>query len=134
MFLNLVLRGNCVRQSYFFQTGNRGSPATRRNDIRQKGIVDETVTSVLVGEQPHETIPPCSALEVYEKTPIFFLVDIAEDVIELVMWKRLGSLGPGDTDSEYIQGWILKYGEDSKNSTLVLKVLLTGWSIRYLLG
>ena len=46
--------------------------------------------------------------------PIFIPVDIVEDVIKSVKQNIWGSLGPRGTDSEALQGWILKYGEDSK--------------------
>ena len=45
-----------------------------------------------------------STLETYNETPIFIPVDIAEDVFELVEGKLSGSLGPGGTDSESLQG------------------------------
>ena len=53
------------------------------------------------------------ALETYEETPIFIPVDITEEAVELVPLKLSGSSGPGDMDSEALQGWILKFGEDS---------------------
>ena len=37
-----------------------------------------------------------------------------EDVVKFVALKLLGSSGPGGTDSESLQGWLLKFGEDSK--------------------
>ena len=49
-------------------------------------------------------------LEVYNKMPIFIPVDIVEDMVKLVAQKLPGSLGHGSTDSEALQGWILKYG------------------------
>ena len=39
-------------------------------------------------------------LEMYEETPIFIPVDITEMDVELIARKRLGSSGPGGTDSE----------------------------------
>ena len=48
----------------------------------------------------------CSTLEAYKETHIFIPVDIAEDVIELVTWKLLGSSIPGGTYSEYLLGWL----------------------------
>ena len=46
--------------------------------------------------------------------PIFIHVDIMEDVIESFAQKLSGSLGPGGTYSEALQGWLLNFGEDSK--------------------
>ena len=39
---------------------------------------------------------------------------IKEDVVESFMRKNLGSSGAGGTDSEYLQGWILKPEEYTK--------------------
>ena len=46
--------------------------------------------------------------------PIFIPVDITEEAVKLVAHKLLGSSGPGGTELEALQGWILKFGEDSK--------------------
>ena len=46
-------------------------------------------------------------LDIYEKMPIVIPLDITEDVVKSVVWKLLGSLGPGGTNSETLQGWIL---------------------------
>ena len=37
-------------------------------------------------------------LEAYEKKPVFILVDITEDVVNLVAWKLSGRAEPGRTD------------------------------------
>ena len=57
---------------------------------------------------------PRSTLEVYKKTLIFIPVYITEDMAKSVARKLSGSSGPGGTDSEDLQGWILKFGEHSK--------------------
>ena len=58
--------------------------------------------------------PACSTLDSYNKTPIFTLVEITEDVVKSVARKVLGSSGPVGTDLEAIQGWLLKFGDDIK--------------------
>ena len=48
---------------------------------------------VLAGKHLHEPPtphPPCSMLEVSDKTPIFIPVDITEDVVKSVARKLLG--------------------------------------------
>ena len=45
--------------------------------------------------------------------PIFIPVDITEEAVESVARKLSGSSGPGGTDYEALQGWLLKFGEDS---------------------
>ena len=49
----------------------------------------------------------------YEETPIFIPVDITEEAVESVARKFLGRSGPGGTNSEALQGWLLKFGDDS---------------------
>ena len=49
----------------------------------------------------------------YEEAPVFIPVDVTEEALESVAQKKLGSSGPGVTDSEVLQGWLLKFGEDS---------------------
>ena len=66
----------------------------------------------------------CSTLEVYNKTPIFIFVDITEDVVELVALKRLGSSVLGATDSEALQGWLLKIGEDITKHHISVEILI----------
>ena len=47
-----------------------------------------------------------------EEMPIFILVKITEEAIESVAQTLLGSSGPGGTDSEAPQGWLLKLCDD----------------------
>ena len=65
------------------------------------------------GGNSSEIIPFCATLETYEETPIFIPVNVTEEDVESVVRKRLGRSGPGGTDSEALQGWLLKFGEDS---------------------
>ena len=76
------------------------------------GIINETLTYVLVVKHPIEKISACYTLEAYDKTPIFIPVEIMEDAVGSFVRKLLGGLGPVGTDSEALQGWILKFGED----------------------
>ena len=39
-------------------------------------------------------------------------MDITEEAVESVARKLLGSSGPRDMDSEALQGWLLKFGEE----------------------
>ena len=55
----------------------------------------------------------CATLETYKKRPIFIPVKITEESVESVARKGSGSSVPGGTESEALQGWILKFGEDS---------------------
>ena len=82
-------------------------------DTDCKGTINETVALVLEGKHPIKTISSCATLEMYEETPIFIPVNITEEAVESVAHKLLGSSGPGGTELEALQGWFLKYGEDS---------------------
>ena len=70
--------------------------------------------SILNGKHPHENISTCSALEAYDKTPIFIPVEMVEGVVKLFMWEILGSSDPGGTNSEALHRWLLKIGDESK--------------------
>ena len=48
----------------------------------------------------------------YDETFIFILIDITEEAVEVVVWKYSGSSDLGGTDSEALQGWLLKLGEE----------------------
>ena len=64
------------------------------------------------GKHPSKTIPSYPTLETYEETPILIPVDITEEAVESVARKLSGSSVPGGTDSEALQGWLMKFGED----------------------
>ena len=71
-------------------------------------------------------LPHCYTLEAYKETHVFIPVDITEDVVDSIAQKILGSAGPGGTDSEALQGWLLKFGDHIKNFVLVLRLSWTG--------
>ena len=53
-----------------------------------------------------------------------------EDSVESVAQKRWGSYGPGGTDSEDLQGWILKFGEYRKRLRTSVDFFPTGYPTR----
>ena len=75
--------------------------------------IKKTVTSVLEGKHPSKKIPSCATLETYEETPIFIPFDITEEAVESVARKISGSSGPGGTDYEALQVWLMKFREYS---------------------
>ena len=64
-------------------------------------------------------------LEVYDKTPILVPMDIMDYVVELVAHELKGRSVPGGTDSEALQGYLLKSVMTSKDFLSVLKLFLT---------
>ena len=78
-------------------------------------VTDKIGTEVLVGKNPPEKKPLDVMLELYESMPFFIPVYIMEEVVESVARKLPGSSGPGGMDSEALQGWLLKFGDNSKN-------------------
>ena len=78
--------------------------------------------------------PRCYTLEVYDETPIFITMDITEDVVELVTEKLSGSSGTGVTDSEDLQRWLLKSGEDIKILFTSVEIIVDWISHKYTLG
>ena len=77
------------------------------------GTINKTITSVLEGKHPSENILSYATLEMYEETPIFIPVKITEEAVESVAQMFLVISGSGGTDSEALQVWLLKFGEDS---------------------
>ena len=71
-----------------------------------------------------EKIPSYASLEMYEEMPIFIPLNIAEEALKLVTCKLYGCSGPGGTDSEELQGWIMKLGEDSKGLRTSVKTFV----------
>ena len=55
---------------------------------------------------------------------IFIPVDIMEDVVESVSQEILGGSGPGGKDLEALQGWLLKFGEDSKKLRISAEIFV----------
>ena len=104
---------SCASQSVFLLTGNMGIFATQ-----QTGIIWNRCYKwnrlICPGGKTFAWTPPCSTLEVYYKTPIFSPVYIKEDVVESFMRKLSGSSNPGGTDSEALQGCLLKSREYTK--------------------
>ena len=76
-------------------------------------MINKTATPVLEGKHQRKNIPSCATLETYEEMPIFIPIDITEEAVELVAHNIFGSSGPGGTDLESLQIWLLRFGEDS---------------------
>ena len=56
----------------------------------------------------------CSTLDTYKEKPVFITVEITEDSVKLVVRKLSGISSPGGTDTDNLQEWLLKIGDDSK--------------------
>ena len=78
------------------------------------GFINETYASVFEVKHLQKNIPSCATLETYDEMPIIIPVDITEDAFKLVVQNLSGSYGPGGTELEVPQRWILKFGEDIK--------------------
>ena len=48
-------------------------------------------------------------------------MNITEEVVDLVMRKRLGSAGPSGTDTEALQGLLIKFGDHRKTVYISVK-------------
>ena len=95
-----------MRQSDFFVNGTQGGGLQHdKLEFNKTGVINKISTLVLVVTPPFPTLPPPpSTLETYRKSPIFILVVIMEDVVELIVQKLLGGLGSGGKDSEVLRG------------------------------
>ena len=65
-------------------------------------------------------------IEKYKETPIFIPVNITEEAVESVVQFFSGSSGPGGTDLETIQVWLMKFGEDSTKLLTTVETFV-GW-------
>ena len=52
-----------------------------------------------------------------------------EEVVESVMQKHSGSVGPSGMDLEALQVWLLKLGDHSQKMRLVLNILWSVWPV-----
>ena len=60
-------------------------------------------------------------LEVYREMSVGMPIDITEDLVKSVAPELSGSTGSGDTDSEYLQGWLLRFRKHSKKRSISVK-------------
>ena len=112
-FSNLVLKGKLREAVRFFcEIEKRVVLQLDKLAADHTGTIKKTIVLVLEGKHPSKTIPSCATLETYEEAHIFIPVDIMEEDVESVAQKLSGSFGPRGTDSEALQGRLLKFGED----------------------
>ena len=97
-FSNLMLKENCVSQSYLFVQRNQFFFSPDKLALDEMGTIKKTVTSVLEVKHPHKTNPSYYTLDTYDTTLIFIPLDIIEDVVKSVTAKFLGSSSPGGMD------------------------------------
>ena len=111
---NLILKGK-LREALQFICDREKGGVLQPDELAadHTGTINDTVTSVLEGKHTCEKNSSCATLEMYEETPIFIPVNIMEEAVESVMQNVLGSSRPGGTESEALQGWLLKFREGS---------------------
>ena len=125
-FLKLFLKGKLREVIQFVYEREKGGVLQPEQlDEDKTGTINETVTSFLEVTQPRKTIPSCATLETYEQTPIFIPIDITEEAVELVTRKLSEISVPGGTDSESLQVWLLKFGEN--NTKLLTSIEFFYW-------
>ena len=57
---------------------------------------------------------------------MLILIDVTEDLVKSVTKKLSGSLGPRGKNYKALQGWILRFGEDSEKIRTRYEMLI-GW-------
>ena len=77
LFYKEIVRGHRI----CLLKGVGGSFITQKMSSEKTSVMEETVVMVMAEKHLPEPPPPCSTLDLYEKTPIFIPVDIADDVI-----------------------------------------------------
>ena len=124
---NLFYVENCASLSDLFVNRNQGGPTTWWTGIDQNGSYGWNV--VRYWWENTRTGKTRSTLEVYNEESIFIPVEITEHVVKLVKWNLLGSLGPGGKNLESLQGWLLKFGQDSKKLCISIEIFSIGCSL-----
>ena len=75
---------------------------------------EKNVFKVLAGKHPHKKSLQCLRWKPMLKGYAHSIY-VTDNLVKLVTRKRLVSLVPWGMDSEALQGWVLKFGEDLKN-------------------
>ncbi len=110
-FAKLVLQGK-LRSAVRWLTGRKKGGVLLPDDVDEK--TGESVIDVLRSKHPDARVPDASELEDYEVTPDFVDLDITEEVVEKVARRLSGSAGPGGSDAQSIQHWLLRFGQASQ--------------------
>ena len=103
-FHQLVLQGK-LRSAVRYITDREKGGLLAPDDIDEKSGLP--VEEVLRSKHPEPRVPLAADFEAYDEVPDFVDVDITDDVVESVARKLSGSAGPGGTDSQHLQHWLL---------------------------
>jgi hypothetical protein len=73
-----------------------------------------TVLEALIEKHPKPRVPALEDFEEYEVVPDFVVIDVTEEVVEQVSARLSGSAGPGGSDAQSVQHWMLRHGQASQ--------------------
>ena len=113
--MNLVLKVK-LREAVQFVSEMEKGKVLQPNELAEDctGTINETVASVLEGNICKKIFFLCHMRNVQVNAYFFISVNIIKDTVKLVARKLWGDYVPGGTDSEALQGWLLKFKEYSK--------------------
>jgi hypothetical protein len=109
-FARLVLQGK-LRTAVRWVTDREKGGVLFPDDLDKK--TGDRVIDALKAKHPDARVPDASELEDYEEVPDLVDLDITAEVVEKVARRLSGSAGPGGTDAQAIQHWLLRHGAAS---------------------
>ena len=132
--LNLVLKAKwCEAVQLFCERKKWGGFQPKELAGDRMVAINETVVLVLEGKHPHRN-PQWNA-NFYSCQHHGRRSQISHaKTFGSVMRKLLGDPGPGDMDSEDLQGWLLKFGEDRKILCATMEFVFSDYAMGALLG
>ncbi len=110
-FARLVLQGK-LRSAVRWLTDREKGGVLLPDDVDEK--TGESVIDVLQSKHPDAQVPDAAELEDYETVPNFVDLDITKEVVEKVARRLSGSAGPGGSDAQSLQQWLLRFGAASQ--------------------
>jgi hypothetical protein len=111
-FAKLVLQGKLRMAVRWITEGEKGG-FLLPNEVDAK-TGEYVIDVVLKSKHPDARILDASKLEDYEETPDFVDLDITEEVVKQIARRLFGSAGPGGSDAQSIQHWLLRFGTASQ--------------------
>ncbi len=111
IYNRLVLQGK-LRTAVRWLTEREKGGVLLPGDTDEK--TGENIFDVLKSKHPAATDPDPSEMEDYEILPDFVDLDVTEDTVEQVARRLSGSAGPGGSDAQALQHWLLRFGGASQ--------------------
>jgi hypothetical protein len=111
-FNRLILQGKIRAGVRYVTEREKGGVLLPSNKDEKKG--EGTVLEALKEKHPEPRFPEPHDFEEYEEVPDFVKLDVTEEVVGQVAARMSGSAGPGGSDAQSVQHWLLRHGQASQ--------------------